>query len=483
MSVLALVFLCLSCGKQANPHLKRGDDWIKLQDYTQAASEFRQAVADEPANAEAHVGLIKSLIGLGRYGDAIKEIDVVGKLDPNPSRATDLTRMVEDSIVKATEKFVSTPRDSSRMTLMDSAVFESQVDNLFNNLALLRKVGSVQSLPLLKSLMGGPATRMASLAESVLLDLSPSDVPSTLDALLSSSNAEVKMRTAKRLWKGSKNDKAGRILLDTTETQMTTAGKVTESGLSDQSKNVIEVGLQDLEDLGYDLAKTFYQKVISTSQLYNWELTTACVKKVNAARDAEMKEVVIEMLKSRTSDPKKIIGFSPTQEGLDYLANIGDKTFLPEVKAALGYYFPSGDQSLCPSAISLLSKMDGKKWDSFSYWYSGWPEFRKLNLDINRKRGDFGGSGQPVVDNYPEDDVSINRLFAGLGPMSGLSGGAREISVSRVEVIEADRIKWVCIFKETRSGKVIGEGELIFRGTGNKERAWVLTKVENLRDR
>jgi hypothetical protein len=31
-SLSIFVFFIIGCGKQTNPHLKRGDDWIKLQD-------------------------------------------------------------------------------------------------------------------------------------------------------------------------------------------------------------------------------------------------------------------------------------------------------------------------------------------------------------------------------------------------------------------------------------------------------------------
>ena len=183
-----------------------------------------------------------------------------------------------------------------------------------------------------------------------------------------------------------------------------------------------------------------------------------------------MKADVVEMLRKHyMSDTKKIIGFSPPQEALEYLASVGDKTFLPELKSALCYAFIGQEQSPIP----LLIKMDGKKWDSF---YIG----GSMIGDIDAKRGDWGDSGKPIVDHSPEDGGSINRFFEALGRKNPLSNSGNKLTVARVDVIDADRVKLVYSIMESDSQNEIYQADVIFRGTGLAENPWLITKVENL---
>lgn len=444
--------------------MKRGDDWLKMSDYTQAASEFSQAVTDEPSNVEGHVGLIKSLLGLRRYEEAINEIDVVKKFEPTGNRATELTKLTEDSLIQ----FFNS--SNSRMTVSDA----------MNKLDLLRKIGSNQSVSLLKTLMGNSSVQLATKAESVLQTFSPSDVEAALNALLDSSNVEVKTRTAQRLWKEKRSAKAGKVLLAIAETEVTSAGRRTSGEISYEAKQAMEKGLQNMDELGYGLAKEFYKKVISSSELYRWELITECVKKVAAANDSEMKDVLVEMLRNHyMGDTKKIIGYSPTQEALDFLASIGDKTFLPEIKAALGFYFCDyyGSQEKCPFILSLLSRMDGKKWEAFHYIdrSGGHSDLQNLQWGVDEIQNQQSSPNRSVIDHSPEDADSIARFVR----MRGRDG----LSVNKVEILDSDRMKWLCSIYEGDSKNLLYELELIFRGTGIGERPWLLTKVENVKEK
>jgi hypothetical protein len=351
------------------------------------------------------------------------------------------------------------------------------VSDAINKLDLLRKIGGNQSVPLLKTLMGNSSAQLAAKAESVLQAISPSDVEAALNALLDSSNVEVKTRTAKRLWNEKRSEKAGKVLLAAAETEVTSAGRRTSGEISNESKQAMESGLQNMDELGYSLAKEFYKKVISSSEFYHWELITACVKKVAAANDSEMKDVVVEMLRKHyMGDTKKIIGYSPPQEALDFLASIGDKTFVPELKATLGYYFPTyyDAQAKCPAILSLLSIMDGKKWESFHYinLSAGGSDFDMLQYRIRNPENNPNTS---VVDHSPEDADSIVR-FAQIRD-------GNKLSVNKVEIIDADRMKWFCSIYEGDSKNMLYDLEIIFRGTGIGERPWLVTKVENVQER
>lgn len=465
LSVLALALFCGSCSKGPSPHLKRGDDWLKMSDYTQAASEFSQAVTDEPSNVEGHVGVIKSLLGLHRYDEALNEIDVVKKLDPTGSRAAELTKLTEDSLIQLFNS------SNSGMTVVDA----------INKLDLLRKIGSNQSVFLLKTLMGNSSVQLATKAESVLQTLSPSDVESALNALLDSSNTEVKTRTAKRLWKEKGNEKAGKVLLAIAEAGVTSAGRRTsEQEMSDDAKQAMERGLENMDELGYGLAKEFYKKVIISSESYRWELITACIKKIAAANDSGMKDNVVEMLRNHyLGDVKTIVGYSPAQEALEFLANIGDKSFVPELKAVLGYYFPFyyDAQNKCPPTVWLLSKMDGKKWDSFHYIDRsvGGSDFDRLRWGIDQIQNQQDRPDRSVVDHSPEDGDSILRFVQ----MRGRDG----LSINKVDILDADRMKWFCSVYEGDSKNLLYEVDIIFRGTGIGERPWLVTKIENVRQK
>lgn len=445
--LLTIVFalFCNSCSRGPNPHLKRGDDWLKMSDYTHAASEFAQAVTEEPSNVEGHIGLVKSLLGLHRYDEAVKEIDVVKRLEPTGTRAAELTKLTEESIIQLFNS------SNSRMSIAEA----------MNNLELLRKIGSSQSVPLLKTLMGNPSAEVAAKAESVLQTLSPSDVEPTLNALLDSSDSAVKTRTAERLWKENKSEKAGKVLLAIAEAEVTSAGRLTSNQqMSSEATRTMEKGLQDMDNLGYSLAKEFYKKVISSSQKYRWELVTACIKRITAAKDSGMKDDVVEMLRKHyMSDPSKIICRSPTQEALDYLASIGDNSLVPQLKSVLGYYvrYNPSDSYHVPTTISLLTRMDGKKWESFCYT-------------------DLGGLGwqQNEIDQSAEDPDSIAKFLRILAPGDSIRN-------DEVEILDADRIKLHDSIFEGNSRNVLYTLDLVFRGTGVNQRPWLLTKVENIK--
>ena len=456
---IALFFFCTACGSR---HLKRGDDWLKMQDYTQAATEFSQAVAEDPANVEAHVGLIKSLIGLGRYELAATEIDVVRRYEP--SRAVELTKLTEDSLLN----LFNSP--NSRMSVFDA----------MNKLDLLRTIGSVRSVPLLKSLMGNSSAELADKAESILRVLAPSEVEPTLDALLDSSDIGVQSRTAKRLWQVKRSEKAGRVLLAAAEAEVTSACKNTSVQLSPEAKQALNKGLQDLDALGYGLAKDFYRQVITTANAYNWELITACINRIKAANDSGMKDAVVGMMRNNyLGDVSKLVGYSPPQEALDFLASIGDKTFVPELKAALSYYISDfyASQRYCPAIQSLLSQMDGKKWASFHYidTFGGHTDQDNILWSIKALGEQKNISDSPVVDNTPEDAGSI-------GSFAPLLGGD-SLKVNSVEVVDADRMKWTCSIYEGDSNNMLWELNIIFRGTGLVEHPWLITRVDNVRQK
>ena len=497
---LFAIFLFTSCGKQGDgqstpkervqslhqptPHLKRGEEWLKLQDYKQAAEEFTQAVADEPGNLEGHAGLISALVGLERYRNAADELETVRKLESNGNRASELTKVIEDSILKTAEAFLGKPKNTDRATIMDLAIAESHMEALLYNLELLERLGSTRSVPLLTTLMSSPNLKLADKAESILQHVSPSDASRTLKSLLSSANVEVKIRTAKRLWKDEKQIDAGKLLLEISETQALSAGKKVADDLSYENKQKLEDGLQNIAALGYDLEKLFYKKVLSNAQQYHDQLLSASIKRIRQARDLEMKDVIIALMRNNHfSDPKHIIGDSPQQEAFEFFGENGDKTFLPELKAALGYHFINGDQHYCPHFLRLLAQIDGKKWESFPYFYrtSGWTELSIITSGIDRIRE----NAQPensVVDDSAEDIASIHDFFRALGSKDRMAAwGWDKLSIRRVEVIDADRIQLISLIMESESQNVLYEARLVCRKTVNPSRAWVLTKVENLK--
>jgi hypothetical protein len=496
MTAIAALLLCISCGKQAsqqnssnnaslgNPHMQRAGEWMKLQDDAQAAREFARAVLDEPSNAEAHVGLTQCLVRMEAYKDAIAEIGLVRKLEPKSSRASDLPKLVEDSILQSAEKFTSSSNATNEWHLLKEGIVEGQVGKLLSNLELLREVGSGRSVPFLRSLMGSPYSKLAGNAEGVLRALSPSEVPSTLDALLSSTNTEVCLRTARRLWKEEKSEKAAKVLLQIAESQLKSSTGLAGETPPWSSKGAMEQGLEYLDELGYAHTKNFCSNVVSTPHLYHSDLTTACLVRIKSAHDPTMKDAVLKMMRDNyaKAPPETLLQGKPHRAALEYLAEIQDRTLLPEIRQALGYCFLSAP-GLSPAAISLLSKMDGSKWESFSYWYQGggWPECDRLVMDIDRKRGDLKGSQEPVVDDSPEDVASLDKFFQAMGPAGDFSGKSPALKVERVEVIDAGRITLICSVTQGRPAKQIGAADLIFRGTGNKNRAWVLTKAENMR--
>ena len=468
----------------ASAHLNRGDEWAKMQNYQEAVSEYRQAVTMEPSNADAHTSLVKTLTLLGQYRDAVSEISVLRTLQPNSSRVTDGSKMVEDAIIKSTTAYLNIPETvHSDNPLMDAVARDSRYDAAIFNIGLLQQVGGLASVTLLKSLMGNSSIVLAAKAESVLQQLAAGEVDGVLDTLLDSSNVDVRTRTAKRLWEQKKSKKAGMVLLDIASAQVATAAKRVNGSLPAQSVEAMNQGLGNISALGYDIAKAFYRKVLSSEQDYSWELLTAVVQKLSAARDADMKDLVVAILRSRVADASRIIGYSPTQESLQYLASIGDKTYVPNLKVVLGYYFPSGDQQYCPAVIGLLAQMDGNKWNAFHYRKMGNEDFRTIMDEIEAFQA--GNSyGQKVIDDVAEDSSSINKLFEALGKknmMAAYTWGGDTLRSDWVEVMEVDRLKIHASIMEGNSRNVLYVAELIFRASAAEDRPWVLTKAENLK--
>lgn len=177
---------------------------------------------------------------------------------------------------------------------------------------------------------------------------------------------------------------------------------------------------------------------------------------------------------------------SPALEELKALAKAGDRSLIPDLKESLGHYWLYYDMNQVQWVLQLLNWVDGRRWKDFGHWYApgSWAESRRLALDMDRKRGHIGGSRKPVVDEHSEDPASIDQLFSILGPLNVqrvMNWRFRWLQVERVVVLSPQELVWRTAVRPAPEGEPLAHAELVFRATGDPERAWVLNRVQNLR--
>lgn len=177
---------------------------------------------------------------------------------------------------------------------------------------------------------------------------------------------------------------------------------------------------------------------------------------------------------------------SPALVDLRALARSGDRSLIPDLKESLGHYWLHYNMNQIQWVLQLLNWVDGGRWNEFGYWYApgSWAESTRLGLDMDRKRGHIGGSRKTVVDEHSEDPASIDQLFSILGPLNMervLSRRYRWLQVERVVVLNPQQLIWRAAIRPASNGEPLAHAELVFRATGEMERAWVLNRVQNLR--
>lgn len=195
---------------------------------------------------------------------------------------------------------------------------------------------------------------------------------------------------------------------------------------------------------------------------------------------------VDQVRRAMGSQPWDFLKPSPALDRLGALARLGDRRLLPDLTDALGHYWLHYNLNQVRSVLQLLTWLDGAHWQEFSYWYApgSWPESTRLLLDIDRRRGLIGGSRKPLVDEQSQDPASIEQLFSLLGPLDMqrlLANRFRQLRVERVVVLSARELLWQAVIRPAPNGEPVAHAELVFRATGDKDRAWVLTRVLNLR--
>jgi tetratricopeptide (TPR) repeat protein len=119
--------------------------------------------------------------------------------------------------------------------------------------------------------------------------------------------------------------------------------------------------------------------------------------------------------------------------------------------------------------------MDGKKWESFHYMIPGSSDFDNLQWGLGQIQNQQSNSDRSVVDHSAEDADSIVR-FARMRGEDGLR-------VNRVEIVDADRMKWLCSIYEGDSKHMLFDVQIVFRGTGIGERPWLVTKIVILNEK
>ncbi|WP_439588028.1 hypothetical protein [Hydrogenophaga sp.] len=186
------------------------------------------------------------------------------------------------------------------------------------------------------------------------------------------------------------------------------------------------------------------------------------------------------------SHPWDFLKPSPALMDLRALARSGDRSLIPDLRESLGHYWLHYNMTQIQGVLQLLNWVDDGRWREFGYWYApgSWPESRRLGYDMDRKRGLIGGSRKAVVDEHSEDPASIDQLFSILGPLNMqrvLNRRYRWLQVQRVVVLSPQELVWQAAVRPASEGEPLAHAELVFRATGDTERAWVLNRVQNLR--
>lgn len=95
--IALLLTLCMcsslaACAKERPVFVvvESGNEALENQDYTLAATEFRDAVSRRPGEVEGRIGLTRALLGLGRYAEAREQAELVYSTRPTDRVAIEL---------------------------------------------------------------------------------------------------------------------------------------------------------------------------------------------------------------------------------------------------------------------------------------------------------------------------------------------------------------------------------------------------------
>ena len=132
---------CYSFGQsqQAEKAIQAGNDFYKLQQYDKAAAEYKNAIANEPANSKAKFNLANTIVKQGKPDEAIKsfteitgntkETELKAKAFYNKGAVLSQQKKLEESIDAYKNALRQNPDDKEARENLQKALLELKKKN------------------------------------------------------------------------------------------------------------------------------------------------------------------------------------------------------------------------------------------------------------------------------------------------------------------------------------------------------------------
>ncbi len=139
--ILMILISCYSFGQseQAEKEIQAGNDFYKQQQYDQAATEYKKAITNEPANAKAKFNLANTLAKQGKPDEAVKsfteisdntkEAELKSKAFYNKGAILSQQKKLEESIEAYKNALRQNPDDKEARENLQKALLELKKKN------------------------------------------------------------------------------------------------------------------------------------------------------------------------------------------------------------------------------------------------------------------------------------------------------------------------------------------------------------------
>lgn len=454
---VAITLVQLPCRAQSQT-MKRGRDWMDLKRYDDARSEFMKAIREEPKNAEARYLIARCYYLDNDPIDALKWVQETIGIVPTHPGALSLRGTIQSEAVG----YLSTS-DARGQVL---------------GLQIIDRLPTSAAIPGVKSLMASPNPGISVASEKLLLKIDAKQVRMVWVSWLSLSDARLKETGAERLWSSERYAEAAPILRKKYEVAFMAAA----------DESAARQAAVKLDELGWAQAVKILATPLRSGPKMPQALIAADMFALRKERLA-IPALVAAFWAGLPGKPLYEVCSRPFPQLADALARIGATESVPLLKEALSNYlsgFPGANPYLDGSCVSTylnsLSLLNGGAWNRFVWQDDGGAQHQTLVADLDIiKNGESSPRSERIapIDATSPNAAKIRAWLQNLGPANLVFGKGVSLDTvgNYVKIQSATEMRY---YGETHdsNGIVRGAYLLFLHATGDPERAWVVTDVQ-----
>jgi len=434
-------------------NFQRGLDWMSLNQFENARSDFEKVIRHEPKHIEARYQIAMSYYKQGYLQGALVSCGEI--MEISHGRDAKATQLIDDI-----------RRDSYR--LLNNADVHHQLEAL----DVLESVANGDSVQVLQSALKSPDLLVVGKSETILAKLGPNRVRDGWAVLLMDSTPSLQQRAAERLWTLYRDDRAKPILKKAFSDSFFGKGY---ASLPEKRPG------ESLLDLGYEYTKDVFERGICSFRNDNSYVVVFSISAIASAKDKTQIPLLMETLGKIRAD---ISECEACRAIVKALAELDAKEAVPLLKQVLSVHLKVRPNFSTDILLSTLAKLDDPLWSTFPYWRNdcGNDEFRHVVYRVESffqlGRGNVDRGVDPIFRGGPNEA----KVLAFMDTLSHGNLRSRDLvlSVNEISVRSHHEVDIVVDLELNPGNRSTPVGTVTFavRRTGNPASAWAVWDVQ-----